>query len=481
MFRRVADCLNNKLSKRLVINSCFSTVISPKQHDTIFALSSGSGKAGIAVIRVSGPKAGEAIRKMTLAKELAPRRAIFHTIYHPINNEMLDHGLTLWFPGPRSYTGEDVAEFHVHGGSAVIKGVFDALGSLEGFRHAAKGEFTRRAFDNDKLDLTEIEGLADLINAETEAQKRLALQQAQGGLKKLYSGWRKELVQNMALTEAIIDFGEDEHLEEGIMDQGNCESLTSTADIYTRPKLTFIKVTRSTHKIAESIRNHMHDYRRGEILRNGIHVAIMGPPNAGKSSFLNYLTCREAAIVSPVPGTTRDVVEVSVNIGGYPLILGDTAGLRETTDSVESIGIERAKKRLQSADIKICVISAADLQPTMLDPVIASYIDSDTILLLNKIDLVPGEGIRDFLDAFVNVIKEKFDTVSSETPVITQSRHREHLQECLEGLERFAEQDDVVLRAEELRYAANAVGKITGQVNVEEVLDAIFERFCIGK
>ncbi|RHZ83004.1 hypothetical protein Glove_101g25 [Diversispora epigaea] len=292
-------------------------------QDTIFALSTAQGKAGIAIIRISGPNASQALREMVSLKKNfpIPRKATGRLIVHPITGEMLDHGLVLWFPGPNSYTGEDIAEFHIHGGTSVVRGVLDALGSIEGFRHAECGEFTHRAFDNDKLDLTEVEGIADLLNAETEAQRRLALRQAQGGLKHLYDTWRQQLIENMAFVEAVIDFGEDENIEDGVLNQVN-ERIKHLVSI---------------------IQNHMNDNRRGEILRDGIHVTIMGPPNVGKSSFLNYLAQRQAAIVSPIPGTTRDIIEISLNIGGYPIIIGDTAGLRKSDDIIEMEGITRAK------------------------------------------------------------------------------------------------------------------------------------------
>nr|CAG8559990.1 1073_t:CDS:2 [Entrophospora candida] len=300
--------------------------------------------------------------------------------------------------GPNSYTGEDLVELHVHGGTSVISGVLEALGSIECFRHAEHGEFT--PFGNEKLDLTEIEGLADLLNAETEAQRRQALRQAQGGLKILYESWRKQLIKNMALVEAIIDFGEDENIEDDVFDQG-------------------------------------------EILRDGIFVTVLGPPNAGKSSFLNYLAQRQAAIVSPIPGTTRDVIEVSLNIGGYPIVIGDTAGLRQTDDLIEIEGISRAKKWCLSCET--------------------------------------GEGFKEFLDEFVNLLKTKYDSSTSQVALITQTRHRENLKDCLNFLKNSLDQCDIVLAAEELRYATNALGKITGHVDIEEILDVIFKQFCIGK
>ncbi|KAI9032599.1 tRNA modification GTPase TrmE [Phycomyces nitens] len=334
--------------------------------------------------------------------ELNPREAYFRRIRHPITREVLDRALVLWFPGPHSFTGEDIVELQIHGGNAVVKSVLDALGSLEGFRMAEQGEFARRAFDNDKLDLTELEGLADLLNAETEIQRKVALRQAEGGLRIPYDSWRKDIIRCMATTEAVIDFGEDEQIEEGVLDQGN----------------------------------HV-----GEIVRSGINVAIVGPPNAGKSTLLNLLAKREAAIVSDIPGTTRDVVEVTLNLGGYPVIVSDTAGLRESEDIVEIEGIKRAKARqiyrALSSDVKICLLSFSHLKADKdihIDNVIRGVIDSATYVLLNKQDAAPhlnpldlaqkvqretgackvwpvscktGEGVNVFLDDMIAILKAR--------------------------------------------------------------------------
>ncbi|KAL1914998.1 uncharacterized protein VTP21DRAFT_7703 [Calcarisporiella thermophila] len=454
------------------------------QHDTIFALSSAPGKAGIAVIRISGPKALTALKTMTHSS-LSPRQALFTRIYNPHTSETLDRGLALWFPGPRSFTGEDVAELHVHGGVAIVRAVLDALGKFEGFRMAERGEFARRAFDNDKLDLTEVEGLVDLINAETEAQRKQALRQAEGSLKTLYEGWRRELIECMALVEAIIDFGEDENIEEGVFEQ----------------------VSRKVKELFNSLNNHLNDNRRGEILRSGIHVALFGPPNAGKSSILNRLAQREAAIVSPIPGTTRDVVELSLDLGGYPVLVGDTAGLRETRDVIEEEGVRRAKRKIEAADLRVCVLPADEIGDHVpVDAVVRECIDKETVCLVNKIDLlssnklalsalktlptskiwpiscVTGEGFPQFLSSFVSLLKDRFDTHAFNTPLITQTRHRKELSECAEALQAFFENEgDVVLAAEELRRGALALGRVTGRVDVEEVLDVIFREFCIGK
>ncbi len=311
--------------------------------DTIFALSSARGRAGVAVVRASGPEAGAAIAALTGASPPAPRAAALRAINDPATGEPIDRGLVLWFPAPASVTGEDVAEFHVHGSRAVLDSLLLALGALPGLAPAPAGGFTRRAFDNGKLDLTEVEGLADLIDAETEAQRRQALRQMDGALGALYEGWREDLVRSLAHVEAAIDFP-DEAVPEDLID-------------LVRPDL---------DRLAAAIRAHLDDSHRGELLRDGLSVAIVGAPNAGKSSFLNAVARREVAIVSAAAGTTRDVIEVRVDLGGYPVLLADTAGLREVVDAegcgdvavdpVEAEGMRRALARAEQADLKIVVI-----------------------------------------------------------------------------------------------------------------------------
>ncbi|KAI8340018.1 tRNA modification GTPase TrmE [Chlamydoabsidia padenii] len=456
--------------------------------DTIYALSTSPGKAGVAIIRISGPCAKQVVERMTLgAKDIHPRQAYFRRIYHPSTRLVLDRGLVLWFQGPNSFTGEDIIELHIHGGNAVIQGVLDALGGLPHFRLAEQGEFARRAFDNDKLDLTELEGLADLLNAETELQRRLALRQAEGGLRQAFDHWREKIIQSMAITEAVIDFGEDENIEDGALDQ----------------------VIINIQELRDTIYRHLDDQHAGEIIRNGVHVAIVGPPNAGKSSLLNRLAKREAAIVSDIPGTTRDVVEVTMNLGGYPVILSDTAGLRESDDRIEMEGVKRARARVELSDIKICLLSISD-GLVSIDPIVRQVIDSDTFILINKQDIAlglsatdlaarlqketgaskvwcisckTGQGMDVFLGDMVQILKTKFDQSLANPVLITQARHRQHLETCLESLDAFLDipVKDIVLGAEELRQAANALGRITGRIDVENVLDALFGQFCIGK
>ncbi|KAI8334052.1 tRNA modification GTPase GTPBP3, mitochondrial-like protein [Blakeslea trispora] len=476
------------LSRSKLFTRFYATTIRPQ---TIYALSSSPGKAGVAVIRISGKNAKECITSMTLPSQSKsitdPRQAYFRRIRHPFSGEVLDRGLVLWFPGPNSFTGEDSVELQIHGGNAVVKSVLDALHSIPDFRMAEQGEFARRAFDNDKLDLTELEGLADLLNAETEVQRKLALRQAEGGLRIPYEQWREQIIQCMATTEAVIDFGEDENIEEGVMD----EVMDQVKSLYA------------------SIASHLDDQHVGELVRNGIQVAIVGPPNAGKSTLLNRLAKREAAIVSDIPGTTRDVVEVKLNLGGYPVIVCDTAGLRESNDLVELEGIRRARQKVALADIRICLISLEE--GLALDPVVKEVIDKDTCVILNKQDVVvnqqqldawvetikketganrvwsmsceTGQGVSVFLNEMIDILKSKYDDSIANPVLITQARHREHLEDCIAYLDTFKNmpESDIVLAAEELRQAANALGRITGKIDVENVLDVLFGQFCIGK
>ena len=441
---------------------------------TIFALASAAGRAGVAVVRVSGPAASRALETLSSQPLPSPRRASLCRL-HDGAGERLDDAIVLWFPAPHSYTGEDVVELHLHGGRAVVRDVLEALAAIPGLRPAEPGEFTRRAFDNGKLDLAEVEGLADLIDAETAGQRRQALRQLDGGLSALVEGWRARLVHILAHLEADIDFP-DEDLPEGVA----------------------AAVAPEIEELATEMRRHLDDGRRGEILREGFHIAIIGPPNAGKSSLLNWLAQRDAAIVSDIAGTTRDVVEVRLDLGGWPVIVADTAGLRETAETVEQEGIRRARARAEAADLVIALLDA-DRWPESDPEVLRAIHDADNLLLmLNKADLgapsdphldgrslLPisvrtGENLDRLLGEIQARVGERLDR-DGEAPVLTRLRHREAVTESLAALERFPDAPLPELAAEEVRLAARALGRITGKVDVEDLLDVIFRDFCIGK
>jgi tRNA modification GTPase len=462
------------------------------ERSTIYALSSAAGRAAVAVVRLSGPRAGDALEALTGRRRPAARRATHVRLRDSANDEVLDDALVLWLPGPTSFTGEDMVELHLHGSRAVIAAVLAALGRQHGLRIAQPGEFTRRAFDAGRLDLTEVEGLADLIGADTEAQRRQALRQLSGELGRIVETWRERLVRALAHAEAEIDFP-DEDLPGGLLDE-------------LRPELA---------RIAAEIRVHLTD-RRGERLREGLSVAILGPPNAGKSSLLNRLAQREAAIVSSTAGTTRDVIEVHMDLNGYPVTLADTAGLREISDApasgpdgsadpqaeIEREGIRRALVRALAADLKILVLDASERE---IDPMVARLADADTIVVANKIDLrtasmpaLPGFaaqpvsaksglGINALVATLEREVADRMGlNMDSATPLVTRARHREALADCVTALDRAlagAESGAIAaeLITEDLRLASRALGRITGRVGVEDVLDVIFREFCIGK
>jgi tRNA modification GTPase len=444
------------------------------QQDTIFALSSGHGRAGVAVIRISGPAAGVALDRMA-APRPKPRAAAFRRVRHPGTDEVLDEALVLWFPAPRSETGEDMAELQVHGGRAVIQGVLAALGSLEGFRLAEPGEFARRALDNGKLDLTGAEGLADLIDAETAAQRRQALRQATGSLHRLYEGWRQRLIGAMARMEAAIDFSDEPDVVAGTAQAARAEA----------------------EGLAREIAGHLDDGHRGEILREGVHVVLAGPPNAGKSSLLNALARRDVAIVSEEAGTTRDVIEVKLELDGLPVIVSDTAGLREAAGKVEREGMRRTVARAREADLVLWLIDVT--APAAAVPTEIAARSDRTLVVANKMDLLPGDVLHplpagaigisvltgDGMDALARRLTAFVQARigESEAPVLTQARHRQQLERCLAALTSFlgAPLGELELRAEDLRCAAQALGRITGAVDAEDVLDQVFSRFCIGK
>ncbi|KDQ65044.1 hypothetical protein JAAARDRAFT_52958 [Jaapia argillacea MUCL 33604] len=457
---------------------------SDAQRRTIYALSTPTGKAGVGVVRISGPDALDVWRVMVRlhsnrVRDPEPWKMECCRIVDPKTEELLDDGLAVFFKGPRSFTTQDVVELHIHSGRAIISSILSALSQLPYCRPAEPGEFTRRAFEGGRLDLTQVEGLKDLIDAETESQRKIALRAA--GVAR-FEELRTDIIHCLALVEALIDFGEGEEIEEGVYEQARQKVIA----------------------LHQTIQNHLSDNRRGEVLRSGIRLAIFGPPNAGKSSLLNFLAQREAAIVTPIPGTTRDILELSLDIGGLPVIVADTAGLRHTEDVVEKIGVERARNMVQGADISLCVLSLPEIAQDApntgdslqyyIPPSIKPLVTSDTFFLLNKSDLAPHPTPFDhLLEGGGNhasrrkdrswIVSLTSDTPSSEEPIITHARHRVHLESALRFLEAFLDTspEDVVLAAEELRYAAQAVGKVSGLIDVEDILDAVFRDFCIGK
>lgn len=440
--------------------------------DTIVALATAPGRAGVAVLRLSGPNAGAALEAM-IGRRPPPRKAVRARFADPDSGAVLDDGLALWFPAPASFTGEDVAELHGHGGKAVIDSLLEVLCRLPGVRVAEPGEFTRRAFDNGKMDLTQAEALADLINAETEAQARQALRQMDGALARLYEGWRGLLVPTLAHLEAYIDFP-----DEDLPDTVSGSVRIQVADL------------------AAQIRAHLDDGHRGERVRDGLHVAVIGPPNAGKSSLVNALARRDAAIVSATAGTTRDVIEVHLDLGGYPVVLADTAGLREAAEDIEAEGIRRALARAEAADLKIAVFDGARWPD--LDAPTAALVDEATLTVVNKVDLCPqvgpfpvagqeamglsvatGKGLDILLFALEAEVRGRLE--SRGAPALTRRRHRHALEDCVSALDRALIAPGVDLMAEDLRLAVRALGRITGRVDVEDLLDIIFRDFCIGK
>jgi tRNA modification GTPase len=439
---------------------------------TIFALSSAPGRAGVAVVRVSGPRAGDVIDAMAPPRP-KKRIAALRRIRDAASGETLDEGLVLWFAAPRSETGEDMAEFHLHGGPAIVKAVLAALARQPGCRLAEPGEFAGRAFANGKIDLAEAEGLADLIDAETEAQRRQALSQMGGALSELYEGWRTELIRASALVEAVIDFSDE-------------------ADVASEA---FGLARGIVGRLQEAIAQHLDDNNRGEILREGFRVVLAGPPNVGKSSLLNALARREAAIVSEEAGTTRDVIEVRLDLGGYPVIVSDTAGIREPQGSIEREGIRRTLAHAREADLVVWLSDATAADAAPPPPELTARGDKFFLAVANKIDLPGGRaaagamalsaktgaGIEALTRRLGDIARDRIGV--SASPAITRARYRQQLQACLSALSTFLSgaSGDFELRAEDLRQAAHALGRITGRVDVEDVLGEIFGRFCIGK
>jgi tRNA modification GTPase len=453
-------------------------------RSTIFALSSGRPPAAIAVVRLSGPRAGVALDKL-IGRVPEPRRAALVRVRDPADGDVIDEALALWFPGPHSETGEDVAELQLHGGHAVVAAVLGALASIEGCRLAEPGEFTRRAFENGRLDLPAVEGLADLVVAETPAQRRQAFRQLKGLTGGHAEAWRQRLIDALALVEARIDFSDEADVPEDLLGPA----------------------VHAAQQLRSEVVSALAGSARGERLREGLVVAIAGPPNAGKSTLLNRLARREAAIVSPYAGTTRDVIEVHLDLGGYPVTLLDTAGIRQSAEPIEQEGVRRARERAAAADLVLWVIDASAAgrgEPNQDKP----PFDAEAVWLVrNKTDLVrsnenpngctsyelkiissisasSGEGVGGLLGQLTEFAREFF--LGAESAIVTRARHRQMLEMTVVALDRaIAEaqksQPREELVAEDLRAAGTALGRLTGRVDVEDVLDALFREFCIGK
>ena len=442
---------------------------------TIYALSTGPGVSGIAVVRVSGPQTSLVIETLTRKALPKARLATLRKINKINTSELIDEGLILWFPGPESYTGEDMAEFHIHGSKAVIDALHHSISGVENCRLAEPGEFTKLAFENGKINLLKAESIADLISAETEIQRQQAVKIMNGKSANKFNGLREKLLKILSHVEAKIDFP-DEDLPEDILK--NIKKISS--------------------EVILDIKKILDDQRVGERIREGFKIAIIGPTNAGKSSLLNHLSNRDVAIVSEIAGTTRDVIETHLNIDGYPVIVSDTAGIRESKNEIEKKGIKLALKKAEDADLKLIVI---DAKSPDFNSILKELIDENAILVINKSDLLKEDlnleiknfehvlisvknncNLEDLIFKIKNKLKNKF--ISSEDILITRERHRQHLEQSLNYLKNFEEKnkaEDFDKAAEDLRLATRHLGMIVGKVDVEEVLASIFNDFCIGK
>ena len=439
----------------------------------IYALSSGYGPSGIAIIRLSGKdslKVTKLITKLTIIK---PKEINFCKFHNPSNNNLIDKGLLLWFPAPNSFTGEDLAEFHIHGSNAVISHFLNVLSKQNECRLADPGEFTKRAFQNNKIDLIEAEGIGDLIHSETEMQRQQAIKLVQGNASNYFNNLREKLIKSLSYIEAKIDFAEED-----------------------LPKKVLQEVYESIKGIHQDIKKILEDNKIGEKIRDGFRVSIVGEVNAGKSSLLNLLSKREAAIVSEEKGTTRDVIETYLNIDGYPIILADTAGIRETKNDVEKKGISLTFKKFKEADLNIVMV---DNSSSRINKKIKELINKDTIVVLNKSDLKdnPNHVFKadtilvsiknnENIDKLIMKIKEKISKkfISNNNVLITRERHRVKLEESLKEISKFLKKEqnkDIELAAEDLRLATRHLGSIIGKVDVEDILGSIFKDFCIGK
>jgi tRNA modification GTPase len=442
---------------------------------TIFALSSGPGIAGVSIVRVSGSETQKVIQLLTNKKLPSPRVATLRKFNKMNTSELIDEGILLWFPGPESYTGEDMAEIQVHGSKAVIDALHTSISSIENCRLAEPGEFTKLAFQNGKINLLKAESIADLISSETEIQRQQAIKIMNGKSADQFNFLRSKLLKVLSHIEAKIDFP-DEDLPNDILKE----------------------IKKNSDEVLKNIKKILDDKKVGERIREGFKIAILGPTNAGKSSLLNHLSNRDVAIVSEIAGTTRDVIETHLNIDGYPVIVSDTAGIRESKNEIEKKGIKLSLIKAEEADLKLVVVDANNLDFT---DVLKGLLDENTILVINKQDLLNGNidpeikklnhvlisikenlNIDELIMKLKNKLKNKF--ITSADILITRERHRQHLQQCLDHLENFNkknEAEDFDKAAEDLRLATRQLGMIVGKVDVEEILGSIFNDFCIGK
>ena len=442
---------------------------------SIYALSTGPGMSGIAIIRVSGKETSNVIKLLTNSSLPKPRVASLRKINKINTSELIDEGIILWFPGPESYTGEDMAEFHIHGSKAVVDALHTSISKIKNCRLAEPGEFTKLAFQNGKINLLKAESIADLISSETEIQRQQAIKIMNGKSADKFNSLREKLLKILSYVEAKIDFP-DEELPSDILKQ----------------------VKENSKEVSKNIEKILDDQKVGERIREGFKIAILGPTNAGKSSLLNHLSNRDVAIVSEIAGTTRDVIETHLNIDGYPVIVSDTAGIRESQNEIEKKGIKLSLNRAEEADLRLIVLDAKNLDFT---DVLRDLLAENAILVINKSDLLKGDinseikklnhvliSIKDNLNIdelilkIKNCLKNKF--ITSNDILITRERHRQHLKQCLDHLKNFNKKNEVEdfdIAAEDLRLATRHLGMIVGKVDVEEILGSIFNDFCIGK
>ena len=442
---------------------------------TIYALSTGPGVSGVAIVRISGPEASNVIESLTSKEIPSPRTATLRKINYINTSELIDEGIIIWFPGPESYTGEDMAEIHVHGGKAVVLAVQEEISKLQNCRLAEPGEFTKLAFQNGKINLLKAESIADLISAETEIQRLQATKIMKGKSSEKFNELREKLLKILSFVEAKIDFPDEDLPEDNLK-----------------------KIKQDSSNVLNEINKILNDQKVGEIIREGFKIAILGPTNAGKSSLLNNLSNREVAIVSEIAGTTRDVVETHLNIDGYPVIISDTAGIRDSEDEIERKGVKLSLKKAENADLKLVVVDAKSID---LSGFLNDLLKNDAILVINKSDLLKDKldskilklnhvlislknnsNIDRLISKIKNYLKDKF--INEEDILITRERHRQHLVQCVDHLKNFLDKNgkkDFDKGAEDLRLATRHLGMIVGKVDVEEILGSIFNDFCIGK